>query len=125
MCDLPGPGLEPVSLALAGRFLTTAPPGKLQNITFIFDIFIGCKSLVWQLIFSRILTVLSHYLLASISSPGKSVISLIVIPLMVVFLLFFWLVLRFSSSSFVFSSCTVLYLYLSCLSFRVFLESRI
>ena len=26
--DLPGPGLEPTSLALAGRFLTTAPPGK-------------------------------------------------------------------------------------------------
>ena len=28
MWDLPGPGLEPVSLALAGEFLTTAPPGK-------------------------------------------------------------------------------------------------
>ena len=28
MWDLPGPGLEPVSLALAGGFLTTAPPGK-------------------------------------------------------------------------------------------------
>ena len=26
--DLPGPGLEPVSPALAGGFLTTAPPGK-------------------------------------------------------------------------------------------------
>ena len=26
--DLPGPGLEPVSPALAGRFLTTAPPEK-------------------------------------------------------------------------------------------------
>ena len=26
--DLPGPGLKPVSPALAGRFLTTAPPGK-------------------------------------------------------------------------------------------------
>ena len=29
MWDLPGPGLEPVFPALAGRFLTTAPPGKL------------------------------------------------------------------------------------------------
>ena len=29
MWDLPGPGLEPVSPALAGRFSTTAPPGKL------------------------------------------------------------------------------------------------
>ena len=28
MWGLPGPGLEPLSPALAGRFLTTAPPGK-------------------------------------------------------------------------------------------------
>ena len=28
MWDLPGPGLEPVSLALAGSFLTTVPPRK-------------------------------------------------------------------------------------------------
>ena len=28
MWDLPTPGLEPVSPALAGRFLTTVPPGK-------------------------------------------------------------------------------------------------
>ena len=28
MWDLPGPGLEPVSPELSGRFLTTAPPGK-------------------------------------------------------------------------------------------------
>ena len=28
MWDLPGRGLEPVSPALADRFLTTAPPGK-------------------------------------------------------------------------------------------------
>ena len=28
MWDLPRPGLKPRSLALAGRFLTTAPPGK-------------------------------------------------------------------------------------------------
>ena len=28
MWDPPGPGLEPVSPALAGRFSTTAPPGK-------------------------------------------------------------------------------------------------
>ena len=35
MWDLPGPGLEPVSPALAGGFLTTAPPGKPS---FILDI---------------------------------------------------------------------------------------
>ena len=28
MWDLPGPGLEPVSPALAGGFLSTVPPGK-------------------------------------------------------------------------------------------------
>ena len=28
MWDLPGPGLEPVSPALAGGFSTTVPPGK-------------------------------------------------------------------------------------------------
>ena len=26
--DLPGPGIEPLSPSLAGRFLTTAPPGN-------------------------------------------------------------------------------------------------
>ena len=31
MWDLPGPGLEPVSPALAGGFLTTVPPGKSQT----------------------------------------------------------------------------------------------
>ena len=40
--DLPRPGLEPVSRALAGRFSTTAPPGKpywhfkKQNLNYIF-----------------------------------------------------------------------------------------
>ena len=32
--DLPRPGLEPVSPALAGRFSTTAPPGKPHVIAF-------------------------------------------------------------------------------------------
>ena len=31
MWDLPRPGLKPVSPALAGRFSTTAPPGKPPN----------------------------------------------------------------------------------------------
>ena len=35
MWDLPRPGLEPVSPALAGGFLTTAPPGKSSAITLI------------------------------------------------------------------------------------------
>ena len=35
MWDLPRPGLEPVSPALAGRFLTTAPPGKPRVTQFL------------------------------------------------------------------------------------------
>ena len=31
MWDLPRPGLEPASPALAGRFSTTAPPGKPEG----------------------------------------------------------------------------------------------
>ena len=33
MWDLPGPGLEPVSPALAGGFLTTAPPENAHFLT--------------------------------------------------------------------------------------------
>ena len=35
MWDLPRPGLEPMCPALAGRFSTTAPPGKPRLTTFI------------------------------------------------------------------------------------------
>ena len=39
MWDLPRPGLEPVSPALAGRLSTTAPPGKpsyvILNVSFL------------------------------------------------------------------------------------------
>ena len=35
MWDLPRPGLEPMSAALAGRFSTTVPPGKPGPILFI------------------------------------------------------------------------------------------
>ena len=35
MWDLPKPGLEPVSPALAGGFLTTAPPGKALKCNFL------------------------------------------------------------------------------------------
>ena len=36
MWDLPGPGIEPVSLALAGGFFTTEPPGKPWKRCFSF-----------------------------------------------------------------------------------------
>ena len=41
MWDPPGPGLEPVSPELAGRFPTTEPPGKPYN--FLLYIFILIK----------------------------------------------------------------------------------
>ena len=36
MWDLPRPGLEPVSPAPAGRFPTTAPPGKPESILYAY-----------------------------------------------------------------------------------------
>ena len=35
MWDLPRPGMEPVSPALAGGFLTTVPPGKSGGVGMI------------------------------------------------------------------------------------------
>ena len=40
MWDLPRPGLEPVSPALAGRFSTTVPPGKPKSSFFFFFFFV-------------------------------------------------------------------------------------
>ena len=37
MWDLPRPGLEPVSPALAGRFSTTAPPGKPLEVAVLMN----------------------------------------------------------------------------------------
>ena len=37
MWDLPGPGLEPMSPALAGGFLTTVPPGKSLHLRLMWD----------------------------------------------------------------------------------------
>ena len=38
MWDLPRPGLEPVSPALAGRLSTTVPPGKPLSCLFIIEL---------------------------------------------------------------------------------------
>ena len=40
MWDLPGPGFKPVSLALAGGFLTTVPPGKPHPLNINLSIFL-------------------------------------------------------------------------------------
>ena len=50
MWDLPGPGLEPVSPALEGGFLTTVPPGKSQKFK-LFNMI--SKALHDQLLFSQ------------------------------------------------------------------------
>ena len=45
MWDLPRPGLEPVSPALAGGFLTTVPPGKPKQEYIDKNDFLFCSSL--------------------------------------------------------------------------------
>ena len=47
MWDLPGPGLEPMSRALAGKLSTTAPPGKPPTSLFCFWIS-SCPSTICQ-----------------------------------------------------------------------------
>ena len=46
--NLPGPGIEPMSPALAGGFLTTGPPGKSQTIFPILDVLDLCCALMWD-----------------------------------------------------------------------------
>ena len=44
--DLPGTGLEPVSPALAGGFLTTEPPGKPLLFIYLFLAALGLRCCV-------------------------------------------------------------------------------
>ena len=55
MWDLPGPGLEPMSPALAGGFLTSAPPGKpIGYFSFFFKIYLFIYSwLCWVFVSVR------------------------------------------------------------------------
>ena len=48
MWDLPGTGIEPISLALHGRFLTTGPPGK-PHLQFSISIFVPFERLLLNL----------------------------------------------------------------------------
>ena len=57
MWDLSGPGLEPVSPALAGRFLTTAPPGKSWK-----DLNIYLFYAIWSLLLGSISPLFKEYL---------------------------------------------------------------
>ena len=59
MWNLPRPGIEPMTPALAGRFLTTGPPGKSLIVVLI------CMSLIKLVmlnIFSRINRDMSDHL---------------------------------------------------------------
>ena len=38
MWDLPRPGIKPMSLALAGRFFTTEPPGKPYHLSLMAEV---------------------------------------------------------------------------------------
>ena len=59
MWDLPRPGLEPVSPALAGRFSTTAPPGKPLPIFLIGSFGLFCYWVVWAVLEIKPLSVAS------------------------------------------------------------------
>ena len=68
MWDLPRPGLEPVSPALAGRFSTTAPPGKPSCIIF------------WSFSFFHLLHYIFLGLFSDVEPPGSSLIFLLFFP---------------------------------------------
>ena len=56
MWDLPRPGLEPASPALAGRFLTTAPPGKPRSLLLINSVMILPQVFLERLFLSDAIT---------------------------------------------------------------------
>ena len=66
MWDLPVPRLEPVSPALAGGFLTTAPPGKSQ--LGILNVLSPCSHEVWAHDIEQCLTQPDQYPLADLPS---------------------------------------------------------
>ena len=50
MWDLPRPGIKPVSPALAGGFLTTAPPGSPRILKYVYKLFDTPPCQRWHLI---------------------------------------------------------------------------
>ena len=76
MWDLPSPGLEPVSPALADRFLTTAPPGKPYPDTLkrvLISYFVDCSSIWISLMFSHDYTEVLYFF-------GKHTTEMVVCP---------------------------------------------
>ena len=79
MWDLPRPGLEPVSPALAGRLSTTAPPGKPEQ--FVFNMYLLFSVFIFFIIFwlQRVSVVVHRLFVAPrrlLSSSGTWVFSL-------------------------------------------------
>ena len=71
MWDLPRPGLEPMSPALAGRFLTTAPLGKslawvLRALVYEYSNWF-CRELTWNPVYSLwFVSLWQHLLIPSV-----------------------------------------------------------
>ena len=83
MWDPPRPGLEPVSPALAGRFSTTAPPGKphycfliivtLKSVKLSFIVMLMCISLMTLSVFSCAYYPFVYLLLRNVCSDPLSI----------------------------------------------------
>ena len=71
MWDLPRPGLEPVSPALAGGFSTTAPPGKLRFNVLKYEFYYLCLFQVCFYQQTLILVMDRIFLLLSMGSNCK------------------------------------------------------
>ena len=61
MWDLPRPGIEPVSPALAGRVLTTAPPGKSSSYTSDCNLFGVTSEIKCDCTHTSLEAIQSHY----------------------------------------------------------------
>ena len=76
--DLPRPGLEPMSPALAGRFSTTAPPGKPWNKIFFtisgIEMTWDISPLLYKFIFPHILES-RQYVITSVNWKRNKVLS--------------------------------------------------
>ena len=59
--DLPGPGIEPMSFALAGEFFTTEPPGE-PRLGFFLILFTSLKIIHLISVLTPTFSLLSRYL---------------------------------------------------------------
>ena len=90
MWDLPRPGLEPVYPALAGRFSTTAPPGKPLQWTFYIQrdqnvcVFLSDRFLDTELLSRRVFTF--KILIDNIRLPSKRLCQFILHTLLILLL---------------------------------------